>query len=1014
MANSDEKWYFSKERLENSPSRQCGIENYKELSYRQQAANFIQDMGQKLKVYPWTMPLHMIKLCMYQAQSQDLVFNENILLQTLGFDVAIDHPHTHVVRCCHLVRASKDLAQTSYFMASNSLHLTTMCLQYKPTVVACFCIHLVCKWSNWEIPLSNERREWFSYVDSTVTADLLRQLTEEFLTIFERCPSRLKEKIMAIGGYSPFHQTRYYFSSAINPTFPIFITRGNIAIGSIDDAQQHKQRPSRPHESSSSSGGSSGSQQQSMDRDYRDKREAERIARHSSSKPAASNSVNKQPIPHGHHRPMVDPKLKQHSRPSSGFVPPHRDLLREATRDIGLKDYREQSRDVTDNNRDVKMSSSSNSSNSRDLQIRSSEKEQQKRDSMLKPNVSSDGSSSSFTDNKQQQRGDMQRLSTSNSRSTMDPNKLSSSHQQHLNKHESSSSRHIDDSKQPHVNEIKKHLSAVGVYDKNSSSFLGKSMNTTSRKMESPFITSADVSKSVPNKMSSSMNSVKTESHNGNTNTTSNSYLPVIEDKIKSEIKHEMKEEIVPLQQPNIIKKPSLFSPEKSPQKTPPHKLLTDLPTTPSTSHIPPISPFNSPDGIVEKHRNRTASSSSEPELRPVMKKIDQVEGFENLLRDPSIGIKVNHHVPDIITPIPDSKPDKLSNQLKEMSKEMKPPDLIPPFANPITSQSQLIVNGIETNPTLISNLLKETHTISHLPTITSPPVEKTIEIKEQQKEKDHHHKERKKKNKEKHKHKDKDRSKEDKEKKKKHKDKDREKHKEKNKEKDKQPEVAPLAQPIKITISKDKIQPPDPAIIGAGLKIKIPKDRLKPDTISSEPPPTAPLKIKISKDVINNYSGESKKRERDRSSPKDGPPAKMSKSSHNRSSDSKQNGRSSYNKVSTYSNNNIHNNTKTRLQHQQQAPPPQQHFNNKVVQSNVACMPQPPQAMQPNYYYPPPFNMPPPMHPNINVPPPQFMYQDQQMYLYGNGGYPIDVLKMFGLELDSQLDCNEIYMAFH
>lgn len=40
----------------------------------------------------------------YLEQAQDLVFNENVLLQTLGFDVAIDHPHTHVVRCCHLVR----------------------------------------------------------------------------------------------------------------------------------------------------------------------------------------------------------------------------------------------------------------------------------------------------------------------------------------------------------------------------------------------------------------------------------------------------------------------------------------------------------------------------------------------------------------------------------------------------------------------------------------------------------------------------------------------------------------------------------------------------------------------------------------------------------------------------------------------------------------------------------------------------------------------------------------------
>ena len=40
----------------------------------------------------------------YQEQAQDLVFNENVLLQTLGFDVAVDHPHTHVVKTCHLVK----------------------------------------------------------------------------------------------------------------------------------------------------------------------------------------------------------------------------------------------------------------------------------------------------------------------------------------------------------------------------------------------------------------------------------------------------------------------------------------------------------------------------------------------------------------------------------------------------------------------------------------------------------------------------------------------------------------------------------------------------------------------------------------------------------------------------------------------------------------------------------------------------------------------------------------------
>ena len=46
------KWLFSREQLESTPSRRCGVESDRELSYRQQAANLIQDMGQRLNVYP--------------------------------------------------------------------------------------------------------------------------------------------------------------------------------------------------------------------------------------------------------------------------------------------------------------------------------------------------------------------------------------------------------------------------------------------------------------------------------------------------------------------------------------------------------------------------------------------------------------------------------------------------------------------------------------------------------------------------------------------------------------------------------------------------------------------------------------------------------------------------------------------------------------------------------------------------------------------------------------------------
>ncbi|XP_073470180.1 cyclin-T1 isoform X1 [Aquarana catesbeiana] len=243
------RWYFTREQLERSPSRRAGVDPDKELSYRQQAANLIQDMGQRLGVSQLTINTaivymhrfymvqsftkfhrntiapaalflaakveeqprkleHVIKVvhaCLnskepmpdtnseaYLQQAQDLVILESIILQTLGFEITIDHPHTHVVKCTQLVRASKDLAQTSYFMATNSLHLTTFSLQYTPPVVACVCIHLACKWSNWEIPVSTDGKPWWEYVDATVTLKLLDDLTHEFLQILEKTPNRLK------------------------------------------------------------------------------------------------------------------------------------------------------------------------------------------------------------------------------------------------------------------------------------------------------------------------------------------------------------------------------------------------------------------------------------------------------------------------------------------------------------------------------------------------------------------------------------------------------------------------------------------------------------------------------------------------------------------------------------------------------------------------------------------------------------------------------------------------------
>jgi cyclin T len=49
-----------------------------------------------------------------------------------------------------------------------------------------------------QIPRSNEGKDWFWYVDKTVSLEQLELLTAEFLVIFDKCPTKLKRKIMSI------------------------------------------------------------------------------------------------------------------------------------------------------------------------------------------------------------------------------------------------------------------------------------------------------------------------------------------------------------------------------------------------------------------------------------------------------------------------------------------------------------------------------------------------------------------------------------------------------------------------------------------------------------------------------------------------------------------------------------------------------------------------------------------------------------------------------------------------
>lgn len=251
--NSSDRWYFTEEKLENTPSRKDKIDYFVERCYRQYTANFIQELGVELQLtqlcintaivyvhrfymfHSFTMfncydialtalfvaskteesfrRLERIILAAHkqietksdnaefnEAVSKDIIFCELVLLATFGFDCEIEHPHLHIINFYQRIQGSKEFARRSYILASYTLILTTMCLQYKPTVVACFCIYLVYKWNNSKVPLLNKTEEWYLDIDPSVSFQLLEKLTDELVEILERCPAEVRKKVMSIGG----------------------------------------------------------------------------------------------------------------------------------------------------------------------------------------------------------------------------------------------------------------------------------------------------------------------------------------------------------------------------------------------------------------------------------------------------------------------------------------------------------------------------------------------------------------------------------------------------------------------------------------------------------------------------------------------------------------------------------------------------------------------------------------------------------------------------------------------
>lgn len=238
-------WYYDKKELRNTPSIQDGIEYDTESRYRKEGARFIIATGTKMdlgcntmatgvvyfhRFYMFhsfrTFPRYVMACCCLflagkveetpkkckdiikiaraslsdqkfasfgEDPKEEVMTLERILLQTIKFDLQVEHPYSYVVRYAKCLKGDRSklqkMVQMAWTFVNDSL-CTTLCLQWEPEVIAVALMYLAGKLSQFEVldwtgRLAKHCRWWDMYVQD-VTMDLLEDICHQVLDLYSQ------------------------------------------------------------------------------------------------------------------------------------------------------------------------------------------------------------------------------------------------------------------------------------------------------------------------------------------------------------------------------------------------------------------------------------------------------------------------------------------------------------------------------------------------------------------------------------------------------------------------------------------------------------------------------------------------------------------------------------------------------------------------------------------------------------------------------------------------------------
>lgn len=238
-------WYYEKKDLKNTPSKLDGIDFETERRYRKEGARFIMAMGQTLQLGHNTVAtgvvyfhrfymFHSFKTfpryvtaccCLFLAgkveetpkkckdiikvakqllndekfasfgedPKEEVMTLERILLQTIKFDLQVEHPYSFLVKYAKCLKGDSAKLQKMVQMAWNFVNdslSTTVCLQWEPEIIAVALIYLASKLSKFTvgdwIGKQPEHLKWWDMFVQDVTMEILEDICHQVLDLYQQ------------------------------------------------------------------------------------------------------------------------------------------------------------------------------------------------------------------------------------------------------------------------------------------------------------------------------------------------------------------------------------------------------------------------------------------------------------------------------------------------------------------------------------------------------------------------------------------------------------------------------------------------------------------------------------------------------------------------------------------------------------------------------------------------------------------------------------------------------------